>query len=535
MTVVESLADWVCAVRWDDVPERVRELTRAQVASVVAATHAGSHSAEAGAVLAAVRSWRAGGQVSALPSGERFSAHDAVLVSSSYSMALDYDDYLYMGHTGHSAVLAALCLGELEGHASKDVLTAMVAANEIGGRVGASAVLGPQNGQAWSFIHAVEGAVAAAKLWRLSPAQTAHALAIALYQPTFTLWPGFMGPGSKVLTAAHPTVVGMQAAAFAREGMSGAREIFEHPRKGFWASFSWAPLPKMLSGLGEAWVSDTLAFKRYPGCAYVDTTLDALFMVLAEFREKNARALEASDVKRVAVDASLLSVEMDNLSSEHVRPGAPLSPVNVNFSIPFNVGIAIAAGAHDGRTLSQTFLDAHDGVIRELAAKTELRHDWEMSLAVVRAFDGALGGGGALGQIRPAQALSVLAGYRRQLGGRKRTGVRLPALLGEWDMLARMAGAARRRRAGSGPRDFTRFRMTFPARVELETHDGQHYQARQDIPFGAPGQPGRVEAAFEKLAREVHLPGERGAALARALRHFESSPVADTVRLACSA
>ena len=37
---------------------------------------------------------------------------------------------------------------------------------------------------------------------------------------------------SKVLTAAGPTVTGIQAAQLAREGMTGAPEIFEHPRKG---------------------------------------------------------------------------------------------------------------------------------------------------------------------------------------------------------------------------------------------------------------------------------------------------------------
>lgn len=529
MTVVETLADWVCATRYDDVPERVRELTRAQIASVVGAIFASEHSRDAGAVHRAVRGWAAPGPASVLSTGERWSVHDAVLVNSARSMALDYDDYLYMGHTGHSAVLASLALGEAEGHAPREVLTAMVLANEIGGRVGASAVLGPQNGQAWSFIHAIEGAVVGAKLWRLSAGQTAHALAIALYQPTFTLWPGFMGPGSKVLTAAHPTVVGLQAAAFAREGMTGAREIFEHRRKGFWASFSWAPLPGMLSRLGEAWVSDTLAFKRYPGCAYVDTTLDALFTVLDEVRAVTGSALRAEDVRRVVVEASLLSVEMDNLSSEHLHANEPLSPVNVNFSIPFNVAIAIAIGAHDGRALSQETLDVSAGVIRELARKTELVHDWGMSLAVVRAFDGV--SGGALKALRPRQVAGLIAGYQKQLGGRKRTGLRPGGLLAEWGTLARMARATNVER----PRgDFTGFRMAFPAQVTIETQGGRCYRARQDVPIGAPGQPGRIEAAYEKLAREAHLPPPRTAELATALRGFEARPVAETVRLACA-
>ena len=75
----------------------------------------------------------------------------------------------------------------------------------------------------------------------------------------------------------------LQAAQLAREGLTGGREILEHPQKGFWASFTYVPLPHMLTGLGRSWVTDTLTYKRYPGCAYIDTTMDALFEVLASF------------------------------------------------------------------------------------------------------------------------------------------------------------------------------------------------------------------------------------------------------------
>ncbi|MBK7580022.1 MAG: MmgE/PrpD family protein [Myxococcales bacterium] len=537
MSVVEELAEFVCGLGYDDVPARVRELTKAQTASVLAAIFAGQHSVDAAAVKSAALTFRPSGEARVIPTGERVGVRDAILINNAYSMALDYDDYLYMGHTGHSAVLVALALGEAEGHSARDVLTAQVAGNEIGGRVGASAVLGPQNGQAWSFIHAIIGAVVASKLWKLSRAETAHALAIALYQPTFTLWPGFMGPGSKVLTSAHPSVVGVEAAAFARAGMTGAREIFEHRRKGFWASFTYAPLPKMLGGLGEAWVSDTLAFKRYPGCAYIDTTLDALFAALAEFRHERGRALAPEEVRRIVVDASLLTVEMDNLSSEHVHADEPLSPVNINFSIPFNVGIAIAAGKHDGAALAQTELDARAVLIRELAAKTELRHDWGMSLAVVRAFDGVLGGGGVMAELRPSQALAILAGYQRQLGGAKRTGVRPAALMGEWSAISRMLRAARRRASSgvAGSRDFTGFRMVFPAEVTLETNDGRSHRARKDVPLGAPGLEGRAAVAHDKLVHEAQprLSPEGAARLSECVRNLELAPIAALVDAAC--
>lgn len=536
-SAIEKLAEWLCSVKYEDIPERVLERTRCQTVSVLASMYAGLSNEAARAVLAAATRWDKRGPCTVIPTGQKMALHEAVMVNSALSMALDYDDYLYMGHTGHSAVLASWAITEAEGCSMKEFLTAQVIANELGGRLGASTVLGPQNGQAWSFIHALEGAAIASRLYRLTPEQTAHALAIALYQPTFTLWPGFMGPGSKVLTSAGPTVTGIQAAEMAREGLTGAREILEHPRKGFWASFTFAALPTMLSGLGSAWLSDTLAYKRYPGCAYIGTTLDALFDVLEQFEARHGRRLHAGDVRAISVDASLLTIEMDNISSEHISEFDSLSPVNVNFSIPLNVGIAIAAGRHSGRELRQDFLDEHADEIRLVAGKTELNHDWAMSVAVMRAFAGVLGRTSPLRLLRPSDYFSVLSGYRRQLGGKKRTGLNFASLLNQRgrrlisNVARTLSHAARKSDNGTAspsPRapdlssvDFTRFKMTFPARVTIETSTGEKLTARQDVPLGAPGQGDHLEAVREKFRTEA---SERltQAQIGTCLQHLEA-------------
>lgn len=542
--VVEQLADWICALDYGAIPERVLERARHQVLNVIAAVHAGSETHAGRAVFAAARGFGGAGPCTAIPSGEKLPLHDAVLVNSAFSMALDYDDYLYMGHTGHSAVLATWAIAEAEKCSTRDFITAQVIANEIGGRVGASAVFGPQNGQAWSFLHAIEGAAVAAKLYRLSAEQTAHALAIAMYQPTFTLWPGFMGPESKVLTAAGPSVTGMQAAAFARQGLTGARRIFEHRRKGFWASFTYAPLPEMLSGLGQTWLTDTLAFKKYPGCAYIDTTLDALFAARREFEHEHGRPLAPDEVARIAVKASLLTVEMDNLSVEHVDANAPLSPVNINFSVPFNVAIGVIAGRHGANELRQEFLDEHEGAIRELARRTELEHDWSMSFDVARAFAGALGRSSPARRLGPRDVARVLTGYASQMGGPKAHSLQLRALAGRGapalatfvaDLAKQSRRAGERAEPGLARADFTRFRMAFPASVRLETVVGEHYTARQDVPFGAPGQARYLETVVEKFLLETgaRLGAERSRQALELVKHFEEHALGDVTNAVC--
>lgn len=528
-SVTETLASWITSVGWNDIPERVKERARWQTASVIAAIHASHHSPAAQAVRAAVRGWEKSGRCTSLAGGEKMARDEAVLVGSAYSMALDYDDYLYMGHTGHSAVLASLAIAEAEGRTSEDALVAQVIANEVGGRLGASAVLGPQNGQAWSFIHALEAAAVGAKLYGLDAEKTAHALGIALYQPSFTLWPGFMGPGSKVLTAAQPTIVGMQAADFAKHGLTGARRVIEHEKKGFWASFSYAPLPQMMTGLGSAWVSDTLAYKRYPGCAYVDTALDAILEILSRFAKENGRSLSVDEVRSIDVRASLLSVEMDNLSDEH-DDGERLSPINVNFSLSLNLAIAIVAGTHEGRVLSPAFLSEHERTIRSLAALVRVEHDWDATFEVVRAFEGVLGKSGALAALRLGEYVSILGGYRKQLGGRKKTDIRAKDLL---QRVPELIGAFRRKPTAQGVRDlslvdFTRFRMAFPVTVTLTTTDGRELVARQDVPIGAPGQSGMLEAVREKFLREVRMP-EPESALSAVLAQ-ERQPLAELLQ-----
>ena len=307
----------------------------------------------------------------------------------------------------------------------------------------------------------------------------------------------------------------------------------------------------MLSGLGSAWLSDTLAYKRYPGCAYIDTTLDALFDVLEQFETRHGRRMHSGDVRHIHVDASLLTIEMDNLSSEHISEFDSLSPVNVNFSIPLNLGIAIAAGRHSGRELRQGFLDEHADEIRLIASKTELTHDWGMSVAVMRAFAGLLGRNSPLRLLKPRDYFAVLNGYRRQLGGKKRTGLNFASLIDErgrrliGNVARALSRGARTSPNGASAEstatpdlssvDFTRFKMTFPARVTIETTTGEQLTARQDVPLGAPGQDDHLEAVREKFRIEAaeRLTRPQIATCLERLEGFENASLRELTALLC--
>src|SRR5205085_3169309 len=187
---------------------------------------------------------------------------DALYAATALSIALDFDDYMSFAHTGHTAVLVPLLLSAETRAPADDQLVAQVVANEVEARLGGACLLGPLNGQLWSFVHAAGAALAAGRLLGLDETRLAHALAVSLYQAPRPTIPGFMAPDSKLLTAAEPARVGLRAARLAAAGVTGPLDVLDHP-DGFLGAFADAPLRGMLRGLGEGWATLTLCIKPY--------------------------------------------------------------------------------------------------------------------------------------------------------------------------------------------------------------------------------------------------------------------------------
>jgi len=309
MTVLVRFGRWLSQLSYADIPDATLRAARFQILNMVAAVHAAAQSSEASSLAPGRAGFSVGGgRSTALCDGSKHAPHDAALDNAAHSMAQDYDDIVWMGHTCHSAVFAALAVAEHEGADAGQMLTAVVAANELAGRLGASSMLGPLNGQMWTFIHCLGAAAATAKLLGLDEQQSVNALAISLAQPNFALQPGFMTPSSKLLAAATPTATGIQAAYFARAGMTGAADLVEDQR-GFWSRFSYLPLPTMIDGLGELWTMQTLTIKTYPGCHYFQTACAALERLLAR--------IDVGTVRSVEIETTKLAIEATRFASEY--------------------------------------------------------------------------------------------------------------------------------------------------------------------------------------------------------------------------
>jgi len=537
LTVIENLARWSAGLKIDEIPERVLEVARNQVLSVMGAIHAGAGCAGGKAVIETVKAMGVPGPCATYPGGAGTPLIPAILQNASLSMALDYDDYLFLGHTGHSAVCVPLALGETIGADASTALVAQVAANELEGRLGGTVVLGPHNGQMWAHIHLLGAAAAASRMMGLDEEQTANAMGIALAEPVYSLFPGFMGPQSKLLVASIPSITGTIAAHLASNGMTGPRAILEDPQ-GFWAHFSFLPLPFMMTGLGRAWMTDTIAFKPYPGCAYIDTSMDALFDILERFEKDMGRPVEPAEVSEVKVEASLLTMAMHGMSTGYLDE-AHLSPTNINFSLSVSIAIGLLAGRLSGAELTDPYLDENRREILALASRVQIEHSARLSVRFIQAIDEAVDLEAMLAELEWHGLLKARHSLRQHL---KRVATMGPREMVEaWQSLSMpdrtflKSLVSLRGFFGAAPgydlglSRLENLRMPFGARVQVTLRDGTRLEAEKHIPMGGPGDPGRFDVAAAKFVREATavLGEEKAKKSVEVIRSYEKGTLGD--------
>lgn len=504
-TLLEKAAEWASGLRFEELPPRVIEKSKWQLLSTMAALYSGYPLRAVRSLREIALSTRAQGRSRVFPQGDRTSPTVAVVANSAASMALEYDDYLFCGHTGHSAVLATLALAEELGASGRQFLVAQTAANEIGGRLGAAVMLGPQNGQLWTFLHGVCAATAAGKLLELNARMLAHALALVLYQPPLALWPGFFGGDSKLLSAAFPARDGILAARAAAWGLSGRLDILENSR-GFGAGFARLFLGDMLDAFGRAWVSDTISIKTVPGCAYLTAAVQAMEEALDRFRAETGRPLEPADVIEARVRVNLLGIAMDSLSREN---GSPLGRTGgMNFSLPYCLAAVMLAGGLTPAELGEEWISKNAEQLEAAAARVRVIHDWELTLKLFEEWSAHFPLSGWLRQLGLKNLLRQIPGAEHLQPGR------LPQAAGSLGkLLLRQLRREVLDRKSPAPAAFSleragleRLSMPFAAQVELQLRRRRQISARVDIPAGAAGRPveetrGLVRRKFRLAAR----------------------------------
>src|SRR5207342_3476416 len=176
---------------------------------------------------------------------------------------------------------------------------ALAAGYEVGIRVGICAGIAHSTSgyHVTGTVGPLAAAAAAARMLRLSPAQTAHALAIGATQAA-GLYSARTGAMTKRFHAGRASQSGVIAAYLAQRGFTGSLDVLEAPFGGFMSTLRGQSDPAtILRGLGLDWETARVGLKPYAACASSHTIVDGIL-------ELRRQGLTAENLCRLTVRMS---------------------------------------------------------------------------------------------------------------------------------------------------------------------------------------------------------------------------------------
>lgn len=227
----------------------------------------------------------------------------AALVNGTSAHAFQLDEIHIEStlHPGSLALPAAFALAEIDPRVSgRDLIAAMVAAYEIGIRIGLAAKGGMfktgfhNQGTTGVFI----SAAAAAHVLRLDALATQHALGIAGSQAA-----GLMavqdGAMTKSFHCGRAAQSGVYAAELARRGYTGIPDVLEAPYGAFFSAFvdDWSE-PALTAGLGSRWEILRVGFKPAPASNGSICAMTSIDRIMRE------HGLDAADIETITAYVS---------------------------------------------------------------------------------------------------------------------------------------------------------------------------------------------------------------------------------------
>ena len=343
---IHPLATFAAQLRWDDVPEPVQRKAEDLWVDWFGSVLAGQNARPVHSIARfALSQGPASGPCEVIGQSTTTSPMMAALANAAATHVAEQDD-VHNGSVFHPAAVVfppALAVAQSLGASGAQLMAACVAGYEVGIRVGE--FLGRSH---YRIFHttATAGTLAAAAavghLLGLTPAQMQHAFGSAGTQSA-GLWEFLRtAADSKQLHTAHAAAAGLMAAYLAKDGFTGAQDIFTGPQ-GLAAGMSTDAHPARLSdGLGTRWATAETSFKWHASCRHTHPAADALLQVMQH------NHLQPADLAQVTCHVHQGAIDV---------LGPVVQPSTVHQS-KFSMGTVLALAARFGHA-GLTEFDSH--------------------------------------------------------------------------------------------------------------------------------------------------------------------------------
>jgi len=298
-----ALAEFVCGLSYADIPEDVIEKEKIHLLDGVGNGLCGSASDFGRMVVRYVEHIPGAAEAVVWGTGIRVGCPQAAFANGSFSNYGEMEDAHFRTKFKPNTVLTpgAIAVAELTGCSGRDMLTALIAANEACLRIATATHVGTDGyARGWigtSSMGAFGTAIIAGRLLDFDVERMAHAISLAGAQPC-GIWSGGMAMSKRVLIG-KAAENGILSAYMAREGITGGFDIFD----GEWGSIGSIISPKyaperITRDLGSYWFTREIGLECYPTKGGAHSAIDCVLDILSQ------GPLNPADIESILVRAT---------------------------------------------------------------------------------------------------------------------------------------------------------------------------------------------------------------------------------------
>lgn len=333
-SIGRPLADWVAALRYEDLPAPVVERAKRLLLDTLAVAWAGS-GADGIAALHRLALRQGGAADSSLWAlGGTVPAPQAAFLNGAMAAALDFDSVHDEATVHADAVIvpAVLAVAEQNALDGREFLAAYAAGDEMLVRLGLAIETHP----GWfytSVLGVFAAAAASGRALRLDAAGVLSAMGIALSRASGTQQALVERALTKRLQSAFAARDGVDAALLAQAGVTAPAEVFEG-QCGFESLYTTLNHAVVLEGLGRDYRFASLTLKKYASCFCNHAAIEATLELVARHK------LGAADVAEASVR---ISPFMARLVGAQFAPGDN-PQVAAQFSVQYSIASALLRG-----------------------------------------------------------------------------------------------------------------------------------------------------------------------------------------------
>ena len=303
----QSLAGFAATLKYDDIPERVRDHCRKLLLDALACAAAG-HLGEETPQMAALAGALAQSRESSVIGGGRLSLAGATLLNGYLITAVTMCDVhrATMTHVTPVIVPPALAVAERDGIGGQDLLVALAAGFEVTTRIGIGLDYPAFRARGWhgpGVIGPFGAAAAVGRLRGVDAGTMARAFGLAGSQAagTFAAW----GTPTVKFHQCRGALSGLMAALLAEQNFIATKEFLTAKDGGLYATYANGGKPERVTDeLCRRWELEQIALRLWPSASLIQGLNSALFDLI------DTHPIQPDQVRTLRIALSETAFEM---------------------------------------------------------------------------------------------------------------------------------------------------------------------------------------------------------------------------------